>query len=297
VVQGDGSQDQISVTNSFANPSSIPGGTVSLAQGAGDSDKIIVQGDIFGSTQLTQGTSGSPSTPGGTGTPGGTPGGPPVGSGSGSGGLLVNGNNDSISVSSTRVADLTITQNVPVGTNDAISLDNVGLGLTSFGLRITQGSGDGNTTTINNVTSPPVSDLSQYLPSGPPGISVVQGDGSGDQVTVTNSSLGGALTIGQGNGSKDVITVDSVVVGQSASGVAASQGDGIADKITINNVTSPVASDPAAYIVYGGPPNIIVTQGTGANQDGQDSASVTNSSLPGWGVILIIQNDGGTHNP
>ena len=297
VVQGDGSQDQISVTNSFANPSSIPGGTVSLAQGAGDSDKIIVQGDIFGSTQLTQGTSGSPSTPGGPGTPGGTPGGPPVGSGSGSGGLLVNGNNDSISVSSTRVADLTITQNVPVGTNDAISLDNVGLGLTSFGLRITQGSGDGNTTTINNVTSPPVSDLSQYLPSGPPGISVVQGDGSGDQVTVTNSSLGGALTIGQGNGSKDVITVDSVVVGQSASGVAASQGDGIADKITINNVTSPVASDPAAYIVYGGPPNIIVTQGTGANQDGQDSASVTNSSLPGWGVILIIQNDGGTHNP
>ena len=260
-----------------------------------------MQGDIFGSTQLTQGTSGSPSTPGGPGTPGGTgggtPGGPPVGSGSGSGGLLVNGNNDSISVSSTSVADLTITQNVPVGTNDAISLDNVGLGLTSFGLRITQGSGDGNTTTINNVTSPPVSDLSQYLPSGPPGISVVQGDGSGDQVTVTNSSLGGALTIGQGQGDTDVITVDSVVVGQSASGVAASQGDGIADTITINNVTSPVASDPAAYIVYGGPPNIIVTQGAGANQDGQDSASVTNSSLPGWGVILIIQNDGGTHNP
>ena len=94
---------------------------------------------------------------------------------------------------------------------------------------------------------------------------------------MTNSSLGGALTIGQGNGSerrdhRGFRRRRSVRLRRSGP-----HGDGIADKITINTSVPSRQRSRRLYRLRR-PPQHHRIQGTGANQDGQDSASVTNSS-------------------
>ena len=179
----------------------IPG-RVSVMEGGADGDTIslnLQNGDRYGPIYLAQGTDGS-----------GT------------------GNNDHISVigasgasapgATALVSDLTIQQSVN-GAANSILVDTVSVLASSFGLRFTQGSGEGNTTTINNITSPPPTPPSNTTPNGSPGISVVQGDGSQDQISVTNSFAnpssipGGTVSLAQGAGDSDKIIVQGDIFG------------------------------------------------------------------------------------
>ena len=114
-----------------------------------------------------------------------------------------------------------------------------------------------------------------------------------DSVTVTNSTAGN-LTIYQWNdGTANTITVNNLSVAGVSFGVNTVQEDGAGDTTTINRVTTPTPPNPTALPAF--PPSIVVNQGNGSvkpagvNTNGNDSASVTNSTLPGY--ITINQAD------
>ncbi len=237
-------------------------GNVRVSEGAANGDTIVLDapavgtgagpGDFFGPTLLIQGND-------------------PLGYGGGSSCV---GANDSITVSTASVVNLTANQNVSAttknGTNNKITVNGLQVALTSFGVRTSQGDGGltgngtaGDVTSINNVTSPiPGSGSPNNLnPYNLPSIYVVQGNGNNDSASVTNSTLPGNVTIIQGSsttgGSNDTALVSGGTYG----------------------ITTSSPSMPAV----GG--NINVSQGTG----NKNEAAVAN--LTAFGNINITQHD------
>ena len=81
--------------------------------------------------------------------------------------------------------------------------------------------------------------------------------------------------------------MNTVSVAPASYGVTTSQGNGAGDMTTINLVTTPTPPNPT--LPGAGPPSIAVAQGDGVQHGSGDSASVTNSTLPG--SISITQTD------
>ena len=104
------------------------------------------------------------------------------------------------------------------------------------------------------------------------------------------------------DGTANTINVDTVSVALVSYGVTTTQGNGAGDTTTINLVTTPTPPNPTA--LGGGPPSIDVKQGDGSVglvihkhpvAAVNDSASVTNSTLPG--DISITQTDSAKNSP
>jgi hypothetical protein len=115
-----------------------------------------------------------------------------------------------------------------------------------------------------------------------------------DSVIVQNATAGN-LTIWQwNNGTGNTITVNNLSVAGVSFGVQTIQGNGAGDTTTINHVTTLTPPNPTAVPALPNIPSIAVVQGDGSKAPhgvatGNDSASVTNSTLPG--NIQINQAD------
>ena len=230
-------------------------GNVRVSEGAANGDTIVLDappvgtgagpGDVFGPTLLIQGND-------------------PLGHG---GGSTCVGANDSISVSTASVVNLTANQNVSPttksGANNKINVNGLQVALTSFGVRTSQGNGANDVTSINNVTSPiPGSGSPNTLNIyNLPSIVVVQGNGNSDAASVTNSTLPGNVSITQGT----------------------STSGGSNDTALVSGGTYGFTTSIPGYPAVGG--NISITQGTG----NKNEAAVAN--LTAFGNINITQHD------
>ena len=120
------------------------------------------------------------------------------------------------------------------------------------------------------------------------------GLGTADSVTVTNATTGNLDIEQLIDGTANTINVNTVSVALNSYGVTTTQGNGAKDTTTINLVTTPTPLNPLTALGKG-PPSIAVAQGdgtvvpAGVTATGNDSASVTNSTL--WGGISITQAD------
>jgi hypothetical protein len=177
----------VSLTND-----NVPG-TVSVSEGSARHDLITLNNDTFGSTTLVQGNSGAMPN--------------------------CDGEADTVSVTNSGVRDLTIKQLLDGGAQSftgaagqSITVDTVTVSLTSFGVVTWQGNGDGDTATVNAVTTAGIINPNNLV-KGPPSICITQGNGNGDMATVTNTTLPGNISIYQGNGAGDMAQVVGDTIG------------------------------------------------------------------------------------
>jgi len=225
-------------------------GHVTVSEGMGGTlpppgpDIIIADSDSFGATSLSQG----------------------------------NGPGDSITVDPSKVLNLSITQGN--GNGDSIVVDDVLVSNTSWGVSTLQGSGIGDSTTINLVDGYGKINNPTLVPS----ISVVQNDvyllGGlvGDTATVSNSNVAGYISISQGGSNLDSasITNSTALLGWAS----ITQGDGNSDSAAIVLVTA------GSYVS--------ITQGNGGISlplfITGDSASITDVTAGGY--VEITQGNG-----
>ena len=147
-------------------------------------------------------------------------------------------------------------------------MDTVSVASTSFGVATSQGIGAGDVTAINLVTTP-TPPTPNSVGAGPPNIvvvqgNVVQGSGSGDSASVTNSTLPGSIS-----------TTQTDVAGNALGDSATISGDKVGFTVTIGGTILP------AY-----PGSLTISQGY-ANGD---QATVSNSTAVG--DVTITQGDG-----
>jgi hypothetical protein len=236
----------VSLTNDTA-------GAVTVSEGWADGDIIILSGDQFGVTALSQEQGTKPVAP------------------------LCNGTGDTITVTESTVATLTVTQGsgnnncVFIGTDQfgddtflGIQIDKAGK---DFGVVVTQGDGKGDCAFVNGVFVTNSSNTNFPRPCA--GVSITQGNGAGDIAQVTNSTFPGNLLIQQGNGDFDSELAASDTVGTpghvDCGWIHLIQGNGYTDAAAV--------LDSATWML-----EITISQGDGRC----DSASVDDSVAGQW---------------
>ena len=254
-------------------------GSVTVKEGWGDNSNITLTNDKFLVTNLEQynGTHDTTSA-------------------------NCNGLNDSINVTNSSMTTLNISQsrtdNTAAGANNSVNVDGVLVASTGFGVKVSQGNGNGDTATVNNVNL--------QAPTNKPflaGISVTQGSGNGDTATVTNSTVSRDITVKQGSGAGDTATVDTVT--STLGGISVSQTDGKQDTATVSNSSAKLdvtvtqgdgGLDTATVLNVTAGGAISVTQGlalpTGLPPHGGDTALVSTSTA--GGDVTILQKDDST---
>jgi len=240
-------------------------GSVNVSEGYGTGDTITLTNDTFGSTVLAQNA--GPVWP-------------------------MNGDGDVITVTSSKVKDLVVTQGN--GNGDQINVDTLGISLVGGGVSTTQGNGNGDTTSINLVTINPTT----ITPNKPanwvcPSITVSQGDGVSDQAKVTNSIVPGNIEITQGKGLLDFAQISDSSAGW-VNGVY-KYGENKGCPILVCGIVSITQGDgnhDIAQVLTVKANYIYITQGNGGPYSSLtgDEALVDSSLVQG--NVAIVQGNG-----
>ena len=283
VTENDGNMDTITVTG-------VSGSSLSLAQGNGCNDTITVTNSQFTQTTTCQGN-GSNDT---TSLLGGSYGTTSVTQGNGCNDTVYldtpavtsnfagvnvcqgSGNQDGVNVSNTKATSMCIKQASNCLGDDYVDITNLNmsggtlsglLGSTYTGLQVTQGS----------ISGPSLAQWLQGLSATPdsvtingiisPSISVSQGKGCGDSVTITGFNVNKGITVCQDSGDSNSVLIESGTAGC----ITVTQGNGCNDTAGVEMAT-----------VTG---EIIVSQGCGHN----DFITVSGDIA---GSICTTQGDG-----
>ena len=202
----------------------------------------------------------------------------------------MNGDGDVITVTSSKVKDLVVTQGN--GNGDQINVDTLGISLVGGGVSTTQGNGDGDTTSINLVTITPIK--ASTPPNWVcPSITVTQGDGASDQAQVTNSIVPGDIEITQGTGDEDFAQISDSSAGW-VNGVY-TYGENKACPILVCGILSITQTDgnhDVAQVLTVNANDIYITQGNGGPIPGTDGDEVHVIGSIVEGEVSIVQGHG-----
>ena len=196
-------------------------------------------------------------------------------------------------VDNSSFATLSITQTGGGPDTTSVELGNDNIPASVY---VSEGNANGDSITLDNGDTFGTTTLRQGN-GGPTNLNSL---GKSDTVKVGNAGVKASVTdlnIEQRlDGTNNTITVNTLSVASTSFGVTTSQRNGAGDTTAITLVTTPTPPNP--NLLGAGPPSIQVTQGTGnvglviPNNPVaavNDSASVTNSTLPG--NISITQQD------
>ena len=218
---------------------------VSVTEGLGEGDGIVLDGDHFGSTTLIQGDPGGPTMQG------------------------CNGDGDFVTVNDANLIDLTIDQedngpspaegvSIKVGLNGEVEV-----ALTSFGILATQDNGGGDLIEIVSITTS--GKPTDNLRNGPDNIITSQGNGNGDSAVVDSSCVWGNIESTQGNGNGDCVAYLGDSAGwTTVSGPSITDYFGLASITQLNGYNDTATLDCSQIETQGDPNcfnNVLISQG------------------------------------
>jgi len=290
-------QDGCCVANVTLNNDTVSG-SLTVEEGVANGDTITLTNSTAGTTTLLQGY------------------GPTMAGCNGSGDLVTVQDDPIPSTvvpappSTSGILDLLIAQ-LGAGGGEKILVGNVSpveVGLVGFGIEATQhdtGTAPGNLIDIESITTYASTQKSSspFGSLGPPSIVTVQGADGNDQTIIDSSVIPGNISVTQGNGVSDNITLNADTAGYTtplAGGlqnayygyVTLTQGYGTGDHIFLSSASSeaplPVPNGPNVFAN-----GLLIIQGYG----GGDIVSVDSTIVLGGnsrftGYIIVVQGNG-----